>query len=55
MRKLARQIDDEFLAVLSQSERDQLQALLSTLAGKHVPQCRDLPKLALTAPARRAH
>lgn len=54
MRKLARQIDDEFLAVLSQSERDQLQALLSTLAGEHVPQCRHLPKPALTGSAARA-
>jgi DNA-binding MarR family transcriptional regulator len=44
MRKLSRQVDDEFLAVLSESERDQLLALLSALAGEHVPQCRELPR-----------
>jgi len=45
LRGLARQIDDEFLAPLSDNERANLHALLLRLAEKHEPRC------ALASPA----
>jgi len=39
LRALARQIEDEFLSPLSESERDEFHALLLRLAEKHEPRC----------------
>src|SRR5439155_17984868 len=39
LRTLSRQIEDEFLAPLSEDERAQLHALLFRLAEKHLPHC----------------
>jgi DNA-binding MarR family transcriptional regulator len=39
LRTLARQIEDEFLAPLSESERAELHSLLLRLAEKHEPRC----------------
>jgi len=39
MRALSKRLDDEFLAPLTQAQRDQLQQLLLALAVEHVPSC----------------
>jgi DNA-binding MarR family transcriptional regulator len=43
LRTLARQIEDEFLAPLSESERAELHSLLLRLAEKHEPRCAPIP------------
>ncbi len=43
LRTLSRQIENEFLAPLSDSERAQLHALLLRLAEKHEPRCAVFP------------
>ena len=43
LRKLSRQIEDEFLAPLSDEERVNLHALLLRLAEKHEPRCAPVP------------
>jgi DNA-binding MarR family transcriptional regulator len=40
LRTLTRRLDDEFLAPLDEEQRRELQQLLLTLCGTHVPQCR---------------
>ena len=40
LRRLSAQLEDEFLAVLNPSERDQLHALLLRLAEEHLPRSR---------------
>jgi DNA-binding MarR family transcriptional regulator len=44
LRTLARQIEDEFLAPLSESERAELHSLLLRLAEKHEPRCAPIPQ-----------
>ena len=45
LRKLARELESEFLASLDQDERAQLHALLLRLAQRHLPRCApSLPK-----------
>jgi DNA-binding MarR family transcriptional regulator len=39
LRKLSREIEDDFLAPLSASERRELHALLLRVAGEHLPNC----------------
>ena len=43
LRALARQIEDDFLAPLSESERAELHGLLLRLAEKHEPRCAPIP------------
>ena len=43
LRTLARQIEDDFLAPLSESQRVELHALLLRLAEKHEPRCAPVP------------
>jgi DNA-binding MarR family transcriptional regulator len=43
LRTVTRRLDDEFLAPLDDEQRRELEKLLVTLAGTHVPQCRLTP------------
>jgi DNA-binding MarR family transcriptional regulator len=40
LRRLSSQLEDEFLATLSDDERAQLHALLLRLAEQHLPNCK---------------
>jgi MarR family transcriptional regulator, lower aerobic nicotinate degradation pathway regulator len=40
LRTVSRRLDDEFLAPLDEEQRRELQELLLTLCGTHVPQCK---------------
>jgi hypothetical protein len=40
LRKLSARVEDEFLAALSDDEREQFHALLLKLAEHHLPNCR---------------
>jgi DNA-binding MarR family transcriptional regulator len=44
LRTIARQLEDDFLSPLSESERAELHALLLRLAEKHEPRCAPLPQ-----------
>ena len=44
LRTLARQVENDFLAPLSEAERAELHALLLRLAEKHEPRCAPIPR-----------
>jgi len=46
LRRLSAEVEDEFLANLSQGEREQLHALLLRVAAQHLPNCPLAPRVA---------